>query len=1143
MNRPPGRMSGGVMSSKNPLAVRGSVPGLAVPGLAVPGLSGRFARAGCVPLVVHGHHSLLRGTAAPGRLLARAAEYGYPALALTDRDNLYGAIAFRKQARDAGLAPLTGVELTGSDAPGAPRAVLLVRTMAGYENACRLVTARTMDPAFDLAAALGAHHDGLHVLTDTPSLAEAIHPALPPHRLWLLLTGPVGGGARGAATAAWPPLLALSRRLGRGIVASPDVMWLEDGDRPLHRTLGAVRNRALVTTVPESELAPPGSALPRPAALIEAFRDVPGALVANRLIREECAAFAFTLGKPIFPKYPLPPGDTSYSFLFRRCLEGMRRRYGGLHPGAMRRLTSELEVIDRLGFPEYFVIVGDICRFAHDAGIPTVGRGSGAGSIVAYLLGITNVDPLHYRLYFERFLHEERRDLPDLDIDLCWRRRDDVIAHVYRTYGADRVAMISTHNTFQARGAFRDVARAHGVPPDTVDRWSRAVPSHTNETIAQALGLEALWQRQATAAAAPAGAPPERAPRGSTAHARAHGAHRNPRALPLDDPIVHAIVRDADRLLGAPRHLGIHCGGIVIGDRPLTAYVPLEEATKGIVVTQYEMHAIESIGLVKIDLLGNRAISVISESVRLIRERGGPVVDVSRVDPPRVGTGERGTGERGAGEHGAAPDDAPVVIPDGDPAAARLMARGDTLGVFQLESPGMRNLLRMLATSDLNGAIAALSLIRPGPAGAGMKESFVKRSRGLEPVRYLDPRLEPHLRETYGVPLYEEDVMLTAAELGGLSLMAGDMLRRAIGEIRTPADEAAVSRTFIGQAIRHGTPPPVAEAAWKQLRQFAAYAFCKAHASGYGVLAYQEAWLKAHHPAAFAVAILNNHTAMYHARVHLEDARRHGVPIRLPCVNGSAREFTLEGDGAIRIGLGRVRLLSDGAVERLLAARAARPFRGVTDLLRRVRPMQREAENLVLCGAFDFTGRVRPVLMAELYAAAGASVPAAALAATAAGGLFDDAPDFDDAPPPALGLNDFTPLQRRRYEFDILEMSAESHPMTLFDAPRAAAMATAVHGPRWIRADQLDAMRGRPVRFTGIVAAHRRVRTKSGEPMYFLSLEDEAGLVECTFFPAVYRRVGGLLTDSGPYVVDGRAEDQHGAVTINVERLRRLVGG
>lgn len=1022
--------------------------------------------AACIPLVVHSHYSLCRGVASVPALVDRAAAWGYPALALTDRDNLYGAVSFHAAARERGVAPILGAEITSTD--GASRVVCLVRTMDGYSNLCRLVTRRMMDPAFDLEAAVPALGGGLHLLTDDATLALALRPHVPPGgtprrpggpessdgRLWLLLADP----PRHASD--WAALAGLSRTAGIPLVASPDVAWLDESDRALQATVTAIRERDLVTRVAPPVTALPGSAFPEPAALIDRFRDFPGALAANRLVREECGAFELRLGKPIFPKYPLPPGESAYSFLFSRCLQGMARRYGGLHPPAMRRLTSELEVIDRLGFNEYFVIVGDICKFAHDSGIPTVGRGSGAGSIVAYLLGITNVDPLRYRLYFERFLHEKRRDLPDLDIDLCWRRRDDVIAHVYRTYGADRVAMISTHNTFQARGAFRDVARAHGVSPATVNRWSKAVPGHSSEPLATVLGR---GTREAD--------------------------------LSLDDPRVRTIVEEADRLVGAPRHLGIHCGGIVIGDRPLAEYVPLEEATKGIVVTQYEMHAIEKIGLVKIDLLGNRAISTISETVRLVEEAGGPRID-------------------------------PATIPDGDAAAATLMSTGDTLGVFQLESPGMRNLVRQLETRDLNGAIAALSLIRPGPAGSGMKERFIRRARGLEPVTYSDPRLREALEETYGVLLYEEDVMAVSAALAGLSLAEGDLLRRAIAEIDDPEDEAAAAGTFLAGAIRNGTPPRVAEEVWKQLRQFAAYAFCKAHASGYGVLAYHAAWLKAHHPAAFAVAILNNHAAMYEPRVHLEDARRHGVGIWPPCVNRSLGEYSLEtaddkgGRGAVRVGLSCVRGLSTATIERLLAER---PFADLADAVARARPQRPEAESLVLAGAFDFTGATRPALLFELRMTRSDRRGGEGLAGAEESGRLFAAPPPDFSRP---ALRDFDLPTRRKFEYEVLGLATEAHPMTLFDT-------TALLPSR-----RLPAARGRGVRLGGLVAAQRRVRVKkSGEPMLFLTLEDEDGLFECTLFPAVYRRYGGLLRHAGPWVVQGKAEDQYGAVTVNVERL------
>ncbi|HEX7879460.1 MAG TPA: hypothetical protein VF720_08625, partial [Candidatus Eisenbacteria bacterium] len=542
-----------------------------------------------------------------------------------------------------------------------------------------------------------------------------------------------------------------------------------------------------------------------------------------------------------------------------------------------------------------------------------------------------------------------------------------------------------------------------------------------------------------------------------------------------------------------------------IGEKPLTSYVPLEEATKGIVVTQYEMHAIEEIGLVKIDLLGNRAISVISEAVHLVSESGGPTI-------------------------------VPADIPDGDVPTGELLARGDTLGVFQLESPGMRNLLRQLETADLDGSIAALSLIRPGPAGSGMKDRFIRRVRGREPIDHLDPRLGPLLESTYGVLLYEEDVMAVGAALAGLSLADGDMLRRAIAEMESEGDEVEVRRVWIERAIRNHTKPDVAEAVWKELRRFGAYAFCKAHASGYGVLAYQGAYLKAHWPAAFAVAILNNHTAMYEQRVHLEDARRHDVGIRLPCINRSGKEYLLEpahaGDtapagAAIRIGLGRIRQLTEATIERTLAGR---PFADLADWVRRVRPIFKEAEHAILAGAFDFTGRIRPQLLCELRLTWAAHVRASRSLATLAaglatgtdGGLFGALPI--DVPMPVLA--DFDDAERIRQEFRVLELTADRNAMTLFDTAG------------FLPSRDLYARKGRRVRMAGIVAAERRVKTKRGEWMFFLTLEDEDGLFECTLFPPAWRRYSGILHGVGPYIVEGKAEEQYGAVTVNVERLK-----
>ena len=531
---------------------------------------------------------------------------------------------------------------------------------------------------------------------------------------------------------------------------------------------------------------------------------------------------------------PLPPGDrvgrahlpagpacpraeSGPGWLRRQTEAGLARRYGRDAAGvraARARLDEELAIIERLGFTDYFLLVAEIVAFARAQGIPTVGRGSGASSIVSYVLGITNVDPLRHGLCFERFLHPQRRDCPDLDIDLCWQRRDEVIAHVYETYGRDRVAMISTHATLGARSAFRETAKALGVANARVNALAKRIPRD----------LEAPYLEKL-----------ERLP--------------DARFIAWREPPLAEALRLAERLDGAPRHLSVHCGGIVIADRPLTYYVPLERAAKDVVVTQFEMRAIERIGLVKMDLLGNRALSTIGECVTLVK-RGLP----PGAPPPAVLD--------------------PDLVPEDDPATAARVAAGDTLNCFQLESPAMRHLLRMLRARTLEETIAAVALVRPGPAESGMKEAFCRRHRGLEPAAFHHPDLVPVLDATHGVMLYEEDVMRVAAALAGLSLAEGDDLRRALAAARDDEEFRSLERGFVAACARRGVAAETARAVWRDLARFAAYAFCKAHAAGYGALGWQSAYFKTHFPTEWAVGILNHHAGMYATWVHVEDLRR-----------------------------------------------------------------------------------------------------------------------------------------------------------------------------------------------------------------------------------------------------------------------------
>jgi DNA-directed DNA polymerase III PolC len=1041
----------------------------------------------CVPLRLRSSGTLLGGPTPPHAYVERAASWGLEALAITDRDALYGAIPFYEAARARGVRPILGAEIT-DPAGAAPPTAVIALDLEGYRNLCRLVTRRRLgagppgeahgsratgpagpDRAFWLPHAAADAHDGLFFLSESPALLEALAEAgVPRERLGVEVVRP--GRARRDERAR----VDAARRAGLAVVASTDVWFADAADHAVHRALVAARENATVATLPAGALASPERRLRSPAETAALFADLPEALEGVRAVVER-ARLALPLGRPILPRTPLPPGETPFSHVFRLATEGIARRYpGGASPAVVARLAREIDVVARLGLLDYFLIVAEICRFARTAGIPMVGRGSGASSLIAYLLGVTSVDPLEYDLCFERFLHEGREDLPDLDIDLSWRDRDRVIAHVYRTYGDDKVAMIATHVLFQPRSAFREAARALGVPPAEVDALGRLVPHDAPEGIARALR--------------------------ASARARARG-------LDPREPRLARIVAIADRLVGLPRHLGIHPGGLVIADGPLDGYVPLEQAAKGIVVTQYEMRAIERIGLVKMDLLGNRALSVLAEAREWVARAGAAPRDPRDLD----------------------------AVADDDPDAARILREARTLGCFQIESPGMRQLLMEIGTRDLRGTIDALSLIRPGAAASGAKERFVRRARGLEPTTHLHPRLAPILGRTHGLLIYEEDVMAVAAAVAGLSLADADSLRRAIGGVDGDEARRALASGFERSAALAGIEPDAARAVWEALARFSAYAFSRAHAAGYGVIAHRMAWMKARWPAAFAVAFLNNGAGMYPKWAHVEDAKRMGVAVLPPCLNRSGAEWTVEwaegAAGGARAGLGDVRGLTARTIARALTARGERPFAGIGDFRRRTGAALREAEALVLAGAFAFTGRTRPALLWELHAGDRARAPAGA-----------PAPEFAVAvapeDPAGPAVPELPATEVLRHEAEILGFTVGGHPLDLFaDALHAAGLRGArERSPGEVAS---EGTRG-PARVVGVAAASRRVRTRSGEEMSFLTLDDGADLVECVLFPAAYRRAAGILGAFGPYLAEGVIDAPLGAPALRVESLRLL---
>ncbi len=1151
-----------------------------------------------VPLRVHGWHSLLTGVDSPAALLARAAELGLGALALTDIDSLGGTTDFLRASFESGVRALLGAEI--SDPAGRPgRLIALVRDERGYRNLCKLVSARQLggdpgDPrsklegpaSFDVVDAALRFHGGLTLLVDHPRLAYALAGRLGRDELFVAISPAALGKPERRRTrrsrivddertpildspkvpppapaAAGRELLETARALGLATLAVPDVHFARAEGFAHHRMRTAIKHNALACDLetawlaelpahlaPPSELASLFARLPDvPGPLSRGGRRHPGALVRTLEVAERCR-FAPSLGGVLFPAIDLGPGETAYSRLCQFAFDGARARYTPLKPEVVRRLDHELSAIESLGYAPYFLLVKKIADFARERKIPCVGRGSAADSLVAYSLGLTDADPLRYKLPFERFLNPSRADRPDIDLDFCWRRRDEVLEHVWQAFGPEHTAMIATLNRFGLRAAFREAALADGLPPVEVNRWSRRLPA-----LAPSAEADEFEPRGFSAAVdgplQPAG---DRLPAELRTNPLALSFAATPecREFPFTDPRVGRVLELANALLDSPRHLGLHPGGVVVAPGPITDVVACQRATKGVIMTQLDKDGVEAIGLVKMDLLGNRSLTVIGDALDSIGRLQ---------EPPDLN-----------------------AVPEDDPRTGELLARGRTLGCFQVESPGMRNLLQEIAARTMDHVIQAIALIRPGPASSGMKDAFVLRFRGLEAARAPHPRLAELLQDTHGVMLYQEDVMQAVVALAGLALSEADELRRALAK-RRGTELAELQRRFLEGCTRERIERSQAEHVWELVSNFASFGFCKAHAVTYGRIAYRAVYLKAHHPAAYMTAFLNSDTGYYDTRVYVEEARRLGVPILPPDVNRSAERFALEPAAvpgkkssrlAIRIGLDRVRSLSERTRKTLLEERERRgPFLSLPDFLTRTRASIDETEHLIQCGAFDAFDRTRPEMLWRLHLLtsperrppreplerpldpnllAACRTPPDARETTGGwsgpgigvGGLELEpgaaARLFPEPATPALALPslpDIDPATRGRLELEILGLSIQLHPTELFPDPEAERSPAHERNRRTVPCAELQAHAGKRVSVRGWLAASRRTRTSDGRWMRFLTLEDTSGLAEVVLFPDVYERFGRRLVSRGPFLVSGRVENPFGASTLHAERI------
>jgi len=1060
-----------------------------------------------IPLHVRSGFSPVCGCMPLERLVAAAAEMGHDHLALTDVNNLCAAPRFWRLAGEAGLRPIIGAEIriespspdhtltrpfgppspvkgegsrsaqthvsncisqvhgsgfqvpgsavsspgsavsspgsgfqvpgsavsspgSGFQVPGSAVSfplglVALVESGNGYENLCRLLTRVHCDVAFDAStavAALAELCDGLCMLVDDAASAEAMLDAdIPAGRIFLAVD-PAAQTNRQLGR-----LLRLADERGLPIAAAGKAMFAAPGDHELARLLAAIRRGRTIDDVPAGE-APPRGAYLRSSRELAARLAGPAlehAAAGNRLIVQRCEGFRLLPRKCVFPSFEPPDGSDAPAFLRKLCRDGIARRYGRSDERIERRLDRELDLIGRRGLAEYFLVVWDIVQYARRRGAPVAGRGSGASSLAAYLLGITNVCPLALGIPFERFLNERRADFPDLDVDFCWRLRDEVIDYALARWGAGRAAMVCTHNTFQERSAFRETAKALGLSDEQIT-------------------------------------------------------HLRPEDEALDGRCGRAGSL-ARRLVGLLHNLSVHPGGIVIAPRGIDRHVPVQPSLKGVRITQYDKDGVEDIGLVKLDLLGNRGLSTIRCTCDLIAANRGQVVDIER-------------------------------LPPGDAATVSLLRSAETVGCNQIESPAMRHLLLALEPDSVQELMKALALIRPGAASIGMKEQFVRRRRGMSAPPASIPAIDAILGATHGVMLYEDDVMLVAAAMMNTSLSEGDRFRKAVQKCRDDAERLGLSRQFVSRCAANGIDAGLAKLMWVQMAKFNAYSFCRAHAASYAALAYASAYLKAHWPAEFWTSCLNNNQSMYHPRVYVEQAKRAGVRFLLPDVNRSQAEYSMDG-GAVRLGLGMIAGLGPAAAEEILGARGHGGFASLTDLLARTRMGRDQARAIVQCGAADALGPSRPGLMMELnlfYSLRPhrASGQAAMLASR---------PTIPDLP------DDYSPTRKYAEERQILGVSVGEHIMALY-RPRLEAM---------VDADSRDLPRrvGQPVRIAGVMEAQRLCRTDSGQTMTFLTLDDEFGLFEATLFPNVYAAVGPL-DRYGPYVLDGVVQRQYGSTAV-----------
>ncbi|MHB8855322.1 MAG: DNA polymerase III subunit alpha [Bellilinea sp.] len=1014
------------------------------------------------PLIcVHSYYSLLEGVHSPADLAARAAAQGLTVLALTDHNMLTGTVEFALACRKAAIRPIFGLEVDVQPPSEVqpkgplPRLTLLAENEEGWSNLCRLSSLANVDAGRPLTTnEIGLHCAGLILLTGgnrgtanlllrqgqpgfaRQMLAELLR--LFPDRLFGRLTGSSPLQAEEEVFAD------LAGQVNLPLVQAPEVFYLNKEDENLHRTVCAIR-----TNLPMQKIAPihgytQFAIFPQSVSSEILAARYPQAAQNAEMVAALCS-FEMPFGVVRFPQVPLPAGQSPSQALREKAYHGAKTLYQKITPALEERLEHELTTIAGLGYDPIFLIMEELLTFARKQGILFSSRGSAASSLVAHCLGITSPDPLRLSLYFERFLNPARSTPPDIDTDIDSRRRDEIIQHCFETYGEDQVAMVATINRFRPRSAAGDVAKALGFSPAESRKLSHELPN-------------SFFAGRGGAGGG-----------GVEKDIFADLAHRYP------DGIHQEVFAQSRRLLGIPRHLSVHPGGLVISPGKMTDLVPVMRSDgKGVLISQFDLESLAYLGLVKIDLLGIRGLTVMADVAAAIHSW-------SKADYAR-------------------PTQVLEKIPLEDKPASEIVSTGKTIGCFQIESPGMRSTLQLIHAVTPDDVMAALALYRPGPLRGGLRDAFIRRHNKEEPVSQLHPSLTAVLNDTYGVILYQEQVLRIAHEIAGLSLAESDLLRRAMSHFDPGKQMQNLKDKFVrGAGNRQQIAPSLAEKIWDMMAAFAGYGFPKAHAASYAQVAWNSAWCKAHYPAEFLSAVLANWGGYYSQRVYLMEARRLGFTPRPPHINFSGRECTVVypgGSAVLYLGLDQVRDLTNRTIQRIIQQR---PFHSLEEFLLRVDPRLAEAQNLIRCGALAGLGSI-PGLLHQL--GTGTRKPGQP-------SLFESEPAIDEP--------DWTPIERVAAQQEILGIGVDAHPLDLYaeQLRRIQAISTV----------EALGTSGKKITVAGVRQSHRRSKTSSGEWMAFLTLEDFDGMLDVVLFPSVFRVTRKeIFTETRPILVEGVME-------------------